>query len=94
MAKLIPKIIAVAQTPPPFHGQSVMNQFLLEGDYSKIRFYHVRMAFSDDIQEVGVFRWKKICHLVAVFFSIVDILLGENSNRDISSATVLSSPFM
>jgi len=71
MAKLIPIIIAVAQTPPPFHGQSVMNQFLLEGDYSKIRFYHVRMAFSDDIQEVGVFRWKKIFHLVAVYFGIV-----------------------
>jgi glycosyltransferase involved in cell wall biosynthesis len=71
MAKLIPKIIAVAQTPPPFHGQAVMNQHLLEGDYSKIRFYHVRMAFSDEIQEVGVFRWKKIFHLVAVFFGIV-----------------------
>ena len=71
MAELIPKIIAVAQTPPPFHGQSVMNQLLLEGDYSKVELHHVRMAFSDDIQEVGVFRWKKICHLVAVFFSIV-----------------------
>ena len=71
MAKLIPKIIAVAQTPPPFHGQAVMNQLLLEGDYSKVQFHHVRMAFSDDIQEVGVFRWKKIFHLVAVFFGIV-----------------------
>lgn len=64
-------IIAVAQTPPPFHGQSVMNQLLLEGSYSKIRFHHVRMAYSDDIQEVGVFRWKKIFHLVGVFFGIL-----------------------
>lgn len=71
MAKLIPKIVAVAQKPPPFHGQAVMNQFLLDGDYSKVKFHHVRMAFSGDIQEVGVFRWKKIFHLVAVFFSIV-----------------------
>jgi glycosyltransferase involved in cell wall biosynthesis len=29
------------------------------------------MAFSGDIQEVGVFRWKKIFHLVAVCFGIV-----------------------
>ena len=71
MAELIPKIVAVAQTPPPFHGQAVMNQLLMEGDYSKVKFHHVRMAFSVDIQEVGVFRWKKIFHLVAVFFGIV-----------------------
>ena len=71
MAAFTPTIIAVAQTPPPFHGQAVMNQLLLEGDYSKIKFHHVRMAFSDDIQDVGVFRWKKIFHLVAVFFGIV-----------------------
>lgn len=71
MAKQVISIIAVAQTPPPFHGQSVMNQLLLEGDYSKIKFHHVRMAFSDDIQEVGAFRWKKIFHLVAVFFGIL-----------------------
>lgn len=71
MAKQVISIIAVAQTPPPFHGQAVMNQLLLEGDYSKVKFHHVRMAFSFDIQEVGVFRWKKIFHLVAVFFAIV-----------------------
>jgi hypothetical protein len=71
MAKQVISIIAVAQTPPPFHGQAVMNQLLLEGDYSKVKFHHVRMAFSGDIQEVGVFRWKKIFHLVAVFFGIV-----------------------
>ena len=71
MAKQVISIIAVAQTPPPFHGQAVMNQLLLDGDYSKVKFHHVRMAFSGDIQEVGVFRWKKIFHLVAVFFGIV-----------------------
>jgi glycosyltransferase involved in cell wall biosynthesis len=71
MAALIPKIVAVAQTPPPFHGQAIMNQLLLEGEYSRIQFRHVRMAFSDDIQEVGVFRWKKVFHLLAVFFGIV-----------------------
>jgi glycosyltransferase involved in cell wall biosynthesis len=71
MARQVISIIAVAQTPPPFHGQAVMNQLLLEGDYSKVQFHHVRMAFSDDIQEVGVFRWKKIFHLVVVYFGIV-----------------------
>lgn len=71
MAEVIPTIIAVAQTPPPLHGQAVMNQFLLESEYTKFRFHHVRMAFSNDIQEVGAFRWKKILHLIQVFFQIV-----------------------
>lgn len=71
MAKQVISIIAVAQTPPPFHGQAVMNQYLLEGEYSEIQFHHVRMAFSSDIQEVGSFKWKKIFHFVAVFFGIV-----------------------
>ena len=71
MAAFTPTIVVVAQTPPPFHGQAVMNQLLLEGDYSKVKFHHVRMAFSGDIQEVGSFKWKKIFHLVAVFFGIV-----------------------
>jgi hypothetical protein len=71
MDKKLISIIAVAQTPPPFHGQAVMNQHLLEGEYSEIQFHHVRMAFSDDIQEVGTFRWKKILHLVQVFFHTV-----------------------
>lgn len=64
-------IIAVAQTPPPFHGQAVMNQFFLDGEYSRFRLTQVRMAFSNEIQEVGRFRLKKLSHLFAVFFRIV-----------------------
>jgi len=79
MAKQVISIIAVAQTPPPFHGQAVMNQLLLEGKYSKIHFHHVRMAFSHDIQEVGTFRWKKILHLIQVFFHIVIVRFRTGS---------------
>jgi glycosyltransferase involved in cell wall biosynthesis len=64
-------IITLAQTPPPYHGQAVMNELFLNGEYRKIRLHHVRMAFSDDIQEVGAFRWKKIFHLIQVFFLIL-----------------------
>lgn len=67
------QIIALVQTPPPFHGQSVMNQLLLDGEYSKVEFHHVRMAFSSEIQEIGAFNWKKLFHLVAVFFTILSI---------------------
>lgn len=67
----IPTVLFVSQLPPPFHGQSIMNQFFLEGIYTKIKIHHVRMAFSNDIQEVGAFRWKKLFHLFHVILSIL-----------------------
>lgn len=44
---------------------------ILDEEYSKIQLHHIRMAFSDNIQEVGAFRWKKIFHLFQIFFQIV-----------------------
>jgi glycosyltransferase involved in cell wall biosynthesis len=67
--KTIP-ILAVAQTPPPVHGQALMNQYLLEGEYRSIRLHHVRMAFSNDLQEVGSFRPAKLLHLASLIVRI------------------------
>lgn len=80
MSAQVLSIIAVVQTPPPIHGQSVMSQLLIEGSYSKIRLHHVRMAFSNDIQEVGVFRWKKIIHLMKIFFQIIRLRFQTGSS--------------
>jgi len=68
--KLRKTVLVVAQTPPPVHGQSVMNQLLLDGDYRSIELRHVRMAFSEEISEVGGFRWKKIFHLATLILQI------------------------
>ena len=72
-------IVMVAQTPPPAHGQAIMNQYLLEGQYQKIRLHHVRMAFSEEIAEVGGFRWKKVTHLFSVLFRIIAARLRTKS---------------
>ena len=47
-------IVMVAQTPPPAHGQAIMNQYLLEGSYRQIHLHHVRMAFSEEIFWAGI----------------------------------------
>lgn len=65
------KVLVVAQTPPPTHGQAVMNQYLLQGQYQKLELHHVRMAFSEEIGEVGGFRWKKVFHLATLIAQIV-----------------------
>jgi glycosyltransferase involved in cell wall biosynthesis len=60
------RVLVVGQTPPPFHGQAVMIQALLDVPMPGVRFAHVRMAYSDSIDEVGRFRARKVAHLVAV----------------------------
>lgn len=64
------KILVVGQVPPPFHGQAIMVQNMLEADYELIKLYHVRMNFSSDIDEIGRFQFKKIWELISVIFRI------------------------
>jgi|GEM_PF-68943 len=64
------KILVVAQTPPPVHGQAVMTQYFLDGQYKKIDLIHVRMGFSNDIKEVGVFKFKKLIRLFILVLRI------------------------
>lgn len=65
------QIIIVGQTPPPFGGQAVMIRQLLDCSFDGIRWEHVRMAFSDDMDAIGRFKLQKIWHLVSVVFRIV-----------------------
>jgi glycosyltransferase involved in cell wall biosynthesis len=56
-------VVVVGQTPPPFGGQAVMIQALLDGDYSSFELVHVRMDFSHHVDEIGAFRVRKLGHL-------------------------------
>lgn len=42
------KVLVVAQTPPPFHGQSIMTQYLLEGRYETVELHHVSATTADN----------------------------------------------
>jgi glycosyltransferase involved in cell wall biosynthesis len=65
------KVLIVGQTPPPYHGQAIMIERLLRGKFARVELFHVRMAFSDSIAEVGRFRIGKLIHLMAVVARIV-----------------------
>jgi len=65
------KILVVGQTPPPFGGQAVMIQALLDGKYNGLELHHVRLAFSDDMDSVGKFKVKKILILFTTIFKIL-----------------------
>ena len=64
------KILIVGQTPPPLGGQAVMIDYLLKGDYSLIKFYHVRMGFSRDMYDLGKFQLRKLSHLCFIIIKI------------------------
>lgn len=68
------RILVVGQTPPPFGGQAVMIAKLLEGRYEGIRLFHVRMAFSEDMESVGKFALGKVWVL---FTTILHIWLAR-----------------
>lgn len=58
------KIIVIAQTPPPFHGQAIMQKYLVDANWDWCKKEFVRMNFSDSIDEVGTFKGKKIRQLL------------------------------
>ena len=72
------KVLFVGQTPPPFGGQAIMQQVMLEGPYKQIEFFHVRMAFSKEMDEVGRFSFKKLFHLFLVISQIIRVRLLHN----------------
>ena len=60
------KILVVAQTPPPYHGQAVILDKLVHAPFEQIRIYHVRMAFSSSMRSIGRFEARKLFHLLQV----------------------------
>lgn len=58
-----PSLLLMGQTPPPWHGQAVATQILFLHDWKDFDVHRLRMEFSEEMQEVGRFQWKKIRHL-------------------------------
>ena len=65
------KVLVVGQTPPPFGGQAVMIERLLRSNLPGIELFHVRMAFSRTLAEMGTMRWSKLFHLLGVIAKII-----------------------
>jgi glycosyltransferase involved in cell wall biosynthesis len=64
------RVLVVGQTPPPHGGQAVMIQELLASQFENAVLFHVRMSFSDDMDSIGKFRWRKIVELLSVILRI------------------------
>ncbi len=64
------KILIIGQTPPPYHGQAIMIENTIKHTYKSLEIFHVRMNFSEGVDELGRFKAKKILVLVNIIFKI------------------------
>jgi len=65
------KVLVVGQTPPPYLGQPIMLQRLLESEIADVQLHHLRMVLSGDANEVGRFRWSKVFSLLPIVLRII-----------------------
>jgi glycosyltransferase involved in cell wall biosynthesis len=73
------KIVFVGQTPPPYGGQAIMIEKILCGQYEGVELFHVRMAFSKEMDEIGKASVFKIFHLIEVIVKIFYYRIVENA---------------
>lgn len=76
------RILVIGQTPPPYYGQAMMTDRLVQAKFNSLQIYHIRMAFSKSISSVGRFEVRKLLHLCKV---VLQALL----ERFKSKATIL-----
>lgn len=64
------RVLVVGQTPPPYHGQGIMIQMLVDGQYQEMDLRHIRMNFSQSLDEIGKVRFGKLLHLLAIILRV------------------------
>lgn len=60
----------VGQTPPPYGGQAIMIERILNFQSDELRFFHVRMHFSSEMNDIGKVQIKKFFELFRVIATI------------------------
>jgi glycosyltransferase involved in cell wall biosynthesis len=66
------RILILGQTPPPFGGQAINIQKMLAVlDQHQFQFKHIRLDFSEELNDMGSFNFKKAFKLIKIFWKIV-----------------------
>lgn len=73
------RVLVVGQTPPPFGGQAVMIEKFLEGRFATLELAHVRLAYSEEMSEVGRFSLRKVLILFTTIGRVLRARLRNGS---------------
>jgi len=72
------KILILAQTPPPYHGQSVMQRYLVDAKWNWCSKKFIRLNYSNRPENVGQFSFIKIVKLFIIVLKLwVERLKGK-----------------
>jgi glycosyltransferase involved in cell wall biosynthesis len=71
------KVLVVGQTPPPYGGQAMMIQRLVNAKFKHVEIKHVRLAFSDGMKQVGRVSFHKITHLFSIIWQVYKVRFSE-----------------
>ena len=64
-----PRLLVVGQTPPPLHGQAVIER-LAQAHFDKVELADFSMGFSDEVAEVRQVQAKKLWHLLELILEV------------------------
>lgn len=64
------KLLIVGQTPPPYHGQAIIIQEILNIEHKDLKVYHTNLQFSVNINELSRFSVKKLLKIPVVIGDI------------------------
>ncbi len=65
------KILILSQTPPPYHGQAIMQKYLVDAKWDWCEKKHVRLNYSEKISDVGKFGFSKVITLLTVILKVL-----------------------
>lgn len=65
------KVLIVGQVPPPYFGQAIAIERLVNCKLADLHMVHVRMDFSSSMNEMGRFRVSKVLHMLSVVARII-----------------------
>ncbi|HVQ40493.1 MAG TPA: hypothetical protein VMS31_23325, partial [Pyrinomonadaceae bacterium] len=60
------KLLIIGQTPPPYLGQMLSIESLVNAQYGDIRVYHTRLNYSQTTAQIGKVSIRKLFHLLRV----------------------------
>jgi glycosyltransferase involved in cell wall biosynthesis len=67
----VTKVLIVGQVPPPYFGQAIAIERLVNCKLADVQMIHVRMDFSSSMNEMGRFRVSKVLHMLSVVARII-----------------------
>jgi glycosyltransferase involved in cell wall biosynthesis len=64
------KVLILAQTPPPYHGQSIMQQALVNIKWKWCVKKFIRLIYSKNSEDIGRFSFLKILKLLVIIIEV------------------------